>query len=363
MPTSFKVFSLGHHSAIDPTEGNSRAENANVLVGETFGDSDAPLVHQMQTFSGAGAGFSGGSSTSYDSNNENSNDQFSIDDGPPQTFDGLAVYNATLTYGNGETAEITAVVFQDTDGNTYLAPEMSDNSDQAKFVAMPLTSVTLNSLLSGSNMNMGSSRMDGDYVMCFAEGTLIQTPDGEKSVEEIMPGDLVMTLDNGPQPVRWIRGNSVDVTKKTTPIRITAGALNPSTPNRDLIVSRQHKMLVRSKLAKRMFGSQQILVAAAKLLHLQGVRELKSRESITYWHFMCDQHEVVFANGAPAETLFLGDAVRIGLSAEALDEISAIFPDLAKDVPYEPARPVPEIRRQHSLIRRLRQNNKDLLEA
>lgn len=363
MPTTFKVFSLGNHARIDTTEGNSTAENANILVGESFGENGSPLMDQIQMFASAGNGHLGGSGSSYDSNNNVSNDQFSIDDGAPQTFDSLAVYNATLTFTDGTTAEITAVVFQDTDGNTYLAPEMSDNSDQAAFESKPLQSVSIDSLLSGNNMNMSSTRMDGDYVMCFAEGTKIRTPDGDVCVEDLKPNDLVTTLDNGAQPVRWIRGNPIVVTKKTAPIRITAGALNPTTPSEDLIVSRQHRMLVKSRLAKRMFGATQVLVTAAKLLHLQGVRELKARKTITYWHFLCDRHEVVFANGAPAETLYLGDNARDTLGPDALNEIYEIFPELAEGILPEIARPVPEVRRQQSLVKRVRQNNKVLLEV
>jgi len=131
MPTTFNVISLGNFASIDPTEGNTQSENAASLVGQTFGGVGDALVNDIQSFSSTGVGFGGGTSNAYDMNNSASNDTFSINGGPTQTFDGTAVYNATITYIDGSTATISAVVFQDTDGNTYLAPEFSANANHA----------------------------------------------------------------------------------------------------------------------------------------------------------------------------------------------------------------------------------------
>ncbi|MEZ5869252.1 MAG: hypothetical protein R3D46_12795 [Defluviimonas denitrificans] len=128
MATIFDVFYLGTVAALDPTEGNTTAENAASLLGATFGSRTDPLFSAVQTL--APVSYSGGSSTAYDTDNLAANDTFSIDGGAAQTFDTLVIYNATITYADGSTAVITANVMQDTAGNLYLVPETTYNTDQ-----------------------------------------------------------------------------------------------------------------------------------------------------------------------------------------------------------------------------------------
>ncbi|MCR8550778.1 Hint domain-containing protein [Salipiger sp. P9] len=161
MATSFDVFYLGTVSSLDPTEGNSSAENASSIVGTTFGGTTDPLHDHIQAFS-AGS-YSGGDSSSYDSNNQFSNDTFRIDGGSLHTFDTLVEYNATITYVDGSTATITALVMQDTSGNLYLVPETSYNADQAALQAGPIQSLTLDSV-SIDTANMSANRYAPDYV-------------------------------------------------------------------------------------------------------------------------------------------------------------------------------------------------------
>ena len=120
MPTTFNVISLGNQSIIDPFEGNFTAENASLLEQQTFGGVGNALVNDIRTLSTVGSQFDFGIAGLYDQNNFISNDQFSIDGGPVRTFDALAVYNATLTYIDCTTAQIAAVVFQDTKVRRFL---------------------------------------------------------------------------------------------------------------------------------------------------------------------------------------------------------------------------------------------------
>lgn len=364
MPTTFNVISLGNYASIDPTEGNTQAENASSLVGLTFGGVGDALVDDFVSLSTTGSGFSGGTANAYDQNNSLSNDQFSIDGGAAQTFDGTAIYNATITYIDGTTATVTAVVFQDTAGNTYLAPEFSPNGDQATYEAAAIRSISLDSLQGNNFSGMTGSRETWNYVTCFAKGTDIQTPNGQIPVEQLSPGDKVCTLDSGVQTIRWVGIRQVPATGKLAPIRIKAGALGHNLPTRDLWVSRQHRMLCRSKIAARMFDTPEVLIAANKLTLLSGVREDDSMDHITYCHILCDNHEVVFANGAPAETLYLGTYTKNSMSPEALDEIRLIFPELVDglDKP-KPAHHMPKNTPQLNLMRRLRRNNRAFIDA
>lgn len=348
---------------MDRAEGNIQAENASSLVGMSFGSVGDPLCLNVQTLTPAGSGFAGGNSNFYNNNNSLADDQFSINGGPVQTYDTAVVYSATITYTNGETATITAVVAQDTDGNTYLMPEMSPNADVDAMEAAPIRSLTLDRLLADSFDGLAASREITNFMVCFAEGTRIMTEKGERPVEKLGVGDLVQTLDNGLQPIRWISGREVDARGAMTPIRICKGALGPKVPKRDLVVSRQHRILAQSRIAARMFNVPQVLIAAAKLSALPGVREVSGRDKVTYWHFLCDHHEIVIANGAPAETLYLGPQAMDRLGQDQVDEIVEVFPELANDFVHEMTRKIPPVQKQNQLVKRAKQNGIPLLEG
>ncbi|KPA19922.1 Leukotoxin [Shimia sp. SK013] len=163
MPTTFDVISLGVLPTLDPTEGNSTAENASVLVGQTMGGADTPLYDQVQTFSQHNS-----SAPRYLTDNTQANDQFTIDGGAPQTYDALVAYNATITYADGTTADISAVVVQSTTGETYLVPEMSANADHSAMQGGAIESITLNSVATDA-ADLAADRMDVDFM----------EPDGE----------------------------------------------------------------------------------------------------------------------------------------------------------------------------------------
>jgi hypothetical protein len=326
MPTTFNVFQLGVQPILDPTEGNQTAENASALVGATFGGPGTPLLNTAAIFS-AGS-FSGGTADAYDMNNSLSNDTFRINGGALQTYDGSAVYNATITYLDGTTATITAVIIQDTAGRTYWVPEFSANADQTAMEAKPIRSLTLDSLNGDVFSGTTAVRQTWNYLICYVRGTRILTPGGETLIEDLRPGDLVMTRDNGPQTIRWIGCSSAKADGKLAPVRFARGSLGRGLPRRDLLVSRQHRMVLSSPIIERMFGTREVLVPAVKLLELAGASLAESGEMVDYFHLLTDQHEIIFAEGAPSETLLTGPQARLAIGPEGVEEIETLFPGL-----------------------------------
>lgn len=362
MATTFNVIYLGVQTNIDWFEGDYTAEYAQDLSGLTFGDASSPLYEQVHSFSPAGSGYTGGNANTYDGDNSVSNDQFSIDGGAPQTYDNLTVYGATLTYADGTTADISAVIFQDIYGHTYLAPEISDNTDNVKMTAKPIESLRLNAVWDANDGQLYFDRQPGNFMVCFGRGTLISTPCGQRPIEALVAGDLVNTADHGPQPVRWIgvRRQLFPISNATLVV-IEPDALGPSLPSRALSVTRQHRLLVRSRVARRMFGKDEVLVPAHRLLACPGIREVNCPISIEYWHILFDRHEIIFANEAPAESLLLGDQACRLLGKESLSEIRAIDPALVESN-ATPARHIPTNAAQRTLLRRIAQNGREICE-
>lgn len=206
-----------------------------------------------------------------------------------------------------------------------------------------------------------------DYeAPCFARGTLIATPTGEVRVEDLRVGDLVLTKDHGPQPLRWVgsaRINAIGFANndKIRPIRILAGALGPNRPRQDLLVSPQHRVLVSSKIAMRMFDKAEVLVAAKQLLEVEGISVARDVDYVEYFHILFDQHEIVYSNGAETESLYTGPQALKALGAEVAEEIYSLFPDLrAQDYLPDPARPIPAGREGRALAHRHAKNAKPL---
>ena len=227
----------------------------------------------------------------------------------------------------------------------------------------PLAFVESNALLT-----FDLSNADGvALVPCFTLGTLILTPSGEVPVESLTVGDEVLTVDAGVQRLRWIGTRRLDAAELTRaphlqPIRIGAGSLGRNLPGRDLVVSPQHRCLVRSRIVERMAGGTEVLVAAKHLLGLPGVSVVPPNEPVTYIHLLFDRHELIWSNGTVTESFYLGDQAVAAVDAAAREEILTLFPDLAKARP-QGARPFVRGRIARKLVERSQANCKPMVEA
>ena len=361
MATTFDVISLGILADLDTTEGNSLAENASALVGSTFGGPGNALAGDIVEFSAGSTGFSGGASTAYDQDNS-PNEAFRIDGGPNQIFDSAVVYNATIVYTNGSTGTLTAVVFQDTAGNTYWAPEFSANADQAAIGLGAISSLTLDSLAGDTFSGLAGDReAENSFVTCFTPGAMICSRNGNTAVENLVVGDEIMTRDHGLQKVRWISRATRRATGSMVPVRISAGALGQGLPERDLVVSQQHRMLLTSKIAQRMFGTPEVLVPAKKLLALPGVELTETAFWVTYIHLLLDRHEIIFAEGTATESLLTGPMTVEAIGADALAELEQVFPELI-DSAATPARIIPRGSQINTLVGRHVKNAQPVLQ-
>ncbi|MEJ8563214.1 Hint domain-containing protein [Yoonia sp. GPGPB17] len=212
----------------------------------------------------------------------------------------------------------------------------------------------------GPDDSLGAIVDNIEILVCFAQDTRIETPDGPVLVQDLRVGDMVQTL-RGPKRLRWIGRRRLvqsDLAKndRFRPVRITAGALGRDLPSADLLVSRQHRMMIDSPVAKRMFGAANVLVSAIRLTELPGIFIDEDVDELTYFHLLFDDHQVVFANDAPSESLHTGQEALRALSGDALEELVALFPDLF-DEAATTAFLIPSRKRQRRFVNRLRKNS------
>lgn len=161
-------------------------------------------------------------------------------------------------------------------------------------------------------------------IPCFVAGTRIAVPGGTCPVEALRPGDLVLTRDDGPQPLRWIGRRSVPAVGRFAPISFAAGALGP---HGALRLSPEHRVLLETAAAEIFFGEPEVLVAAKHLVNDHSIRCQPGGE-VEYLHLMFDRHQVIWAEGLPSESFFPARQSLSALDGDVLAELLAIFPEI-----------------------------------
>nr|WP_298249141.1 Hint domain-containing protein [uncultured Halomonas sp.] len=133
--------------------------------------------------------------------------------------------------------------------------------------------------------------------VCFAAGTLIATPEGETTVETLAIGDSILTASGETVAVKWIGRQSlrpVAAGEKFQAVRVAQGALGDNIPSQDLTLTAGHGLII-----------DDLVINAGVLVNHDTIRFVPSQELpaiVTYYHVETENHEVIIANGTPAET-------------------------------------------------------------
>ena len=147
-------------------------------------------------------------------------------------------------------------------------------------------------------------------VPCFGPATLVNTDDGEIPIEWLTNQHKVQTRDAGFQQVQWVGARALDgdVPEAQWPITIPVDALGVGAPYAPVVVSPQHRILLRGPMCELYFAEPEVFVAARKLLGLNGISSTPPGPDFQYHHFALDQHHIVSAFGLECETLLLSEA-------------------------------------------------------
>lgn len=163
-----------------------------------------------------------------------------------------------------------------------------------------------------------------NIVHCFVAGCRIATPAGLVPVEALAPGDMVLTRDDGAQPLRWIGRRRVAAAGDFAPIAFAPGALGD---HGAVKLSPEHRVLLTGARAEVLFGEEEVLVAAKHLVNDATIRR-QTGGMVEYLHLMFDRHQVIWAEGLPSESFFPGAATLAGLEAGVRAELCALFPGM-----------------------------------
>lgn len=173
----------------------------------------------------------------------------------------------------------------------------------------------------------GAVRLADLVCISFARGTLIALADGRQvPIETLSPGDRVLTRDHGPQPVRWVGRATLRAVGSFAPVVITAGTLGNSG---DLIVGQHHRMFLYQRHHTRVVQTAELLVQAKHLVDDERVF-LREGGFVDYFSLIFDRHEIIYAEGIPAESLMVNDATLQRLPEDMAAEVKARFPGLSQ---------------------------------
>ena len=169
-------------------------------------------------------------------------------------------------------------------------------------------------------------------VPCFTPGCQIVTDRGLRPVESLAEGDRVVTRDNGLQTIRWAGHKTVSAAdlagqRDLRPILIRAGALGDNLPDRDMMVSPNHRMLVGRARTALYFEDHEVLVAAKHLVDGQKIQVVQP-QGLTYHHILFDHHQVVMSDGCWSESFQPGELSLNGLDDDQRGEVLQLFPQL-----------------------------------
>ncbi|MEP5090611.1 MAG: Hint domain-containing protein, partial [Paracoccaceae bacterium] len=227
-------------------------------------------------------------------------------------INGFAVNaNDTVTLASGQTVRLNAdgtitidndALSYGTNSFSYTVSDIDGNTDSA-FVTFDATPV------------------------CFTPGAMIETTRGPVAIEALEQGDLVITRDNGPKPVRWIGTRTMLAPQKHAPIWFAPGVFGNKSP---FSLSPQHRVLVCDYRAQLFFGEDEVLIPAKFLVNGTTITQAPPGE-VTYLHLLFDDHEIITADGVASESYHPGQFSLNELEDCAREELFTVFPELRCD--------------------------------
>lgn len=219
----------------------------------------------------------------------------------------------------------------DADGNWTFSVDNDDPGIQALDTGETLDFQYIVSSVGGDS-TVTITVFGADEPPCFAKGTLIDTPSGQRPIESLRAGDQVITSDAGPVSIRWIGSRRCSQSDpilhaSIAPIEISPNSFGPGVPTRTLKVSPLHRILLKGPEAQLLFGEREVLCAAQFLVNGASILQ-SSATDVEYFHILLDQHHVIRADGCESETLYPGKQGLAGFGDKEREQIFSMFPNL-----------------------------------
>lgn len=219
----------------------------------------------------------------------------------------------TCMAANGQIAEMLVLVEVDEHGNV------------ADVYVLPLVQLAPRTgyVLVGIDREGARTKFAEVACVSFSRGTHITMASGaQRPIEDLKPGDTVLTRDDGPQKIRWIGSSTARAVGEFAPIRIRAGALHNEN---DLRVSPDHRLFIYQRSDALGAGRHELLVRARHLVNGDTVVQ-EDGGFVDYFQLLFDEHQIIYAEGIAAETLLVDTRTRPALPKELSEKLAQALP-------------------------------------
>lgn len=300
--TVWSTLFLGNRADLETDESSQGMDDPSVLL-TTFGDgAGKALSHNIVDIH-----TSSRHDNVIDTDNWGTSDTMQYDLGGGTVtvqLDSVVLLHGTVTFHDRSTFDSNLGVIQDDSGNVFMLA--LDN--QPQLGSQAIDSVSFDKVVHNYYGGVYQGTKDDVDFVCFGPGTRIETPLGPRRVDRLCVGDQVMTLDDGPQPIRWIgkRRLRFDTPGRARPVQIAKGAFGHELPRRDLLLSPDHRVLVDTASSHVLHDPLGALAPVKALTRQPGVRIAQGRRAITYYSLLLPMHAVIIAEGIAAESLYPG---------------------------------------------------------
>lgn len=177
------------------------------------------------------------------------------------------------------------------------------------------------------------SGMQAAAGLQLAAGTMIMTPFGPRPIEQIAPGDRIVTRDAGAQRVYWIgsrriSGARLEAMPGLRPLRIRADAFGRGFPDVDTFVAPGQRLLLRGRAVEEVFATGEVLARCLDLIDDRAISVNRALREVTYFSLMFETHQIIRANGLEVESFHPADCPEEALAADQAAQMRALFPEI-----------------------------------
>lgn len=180
-----------------------------------------------------------------------------------------------------------------------------------------------------------TSRTERRYLTGLCGEANVRTPLGARHVEILHPGDMVVTRNNGLQPIRMIWSRTVTAAEmrerpELAPIRLKPRAVGPMMPTRDLRIASSHRALIPGYRISGVADDQSCLMRVSALASVSDQAFADTTgESVTFYNLVFDNHQVFCAEGLPVESFRPSPKAIAEMDVAAREELFEIFPNMS----------------------------------
>jgi len=176
----------------------------------------------------------------------------------------------------------------------------------------------------------------------LSAATLVSTGAGVRPVRDVVEGDLLATVDHGPQPVRQVirqRRAFRGPDDPSRPVVISFGALGRGRPRRALTVAPDQRLMIEHPRT-----GAELLIAASKLVGRAGVQRVRGCARADFVNLRFDAHEMILAEGMATESLLIHGRSRLISKRHTVPQMQPARPIYLKDPAFHPDRLDPRFR-------------------